>query len=186
MRRHYDLKNIYGDSPEVVQSCREYFLRQINVIETILANQDNLINAKLSLADILLVTCLDWAIAYDFKLPENISVYHEKIKLREAYIKAVEINFKNSMGPLEGVKVIDLTSMVSGPLGAMILADQGAEVIKVEPLAGEQMRHMAAPHNGVNPIFYSCNRGKKVFGWLISSPKKVKKYLSVSLRKLMY
>ena len=65
------------------------------------------------------------------------------------------------MGPLEGVKVIDLTSMVSGPLGAMILADQGAEVIKVEPLAGEQMRHMAAPHNGVNPIFYSCNRGKK-------------------------
>jgi len=53
-----------------------------------------LINAKLSLADILLVTCLDWAIAYDFKLPENISVYHEKIKLREAYIKAVEINFK--------------------------------------------------------------------------------------------
>ena len=65
------------------------------------------------------------------------------------------------MGPLEGVKVIDLTSMVSGPLGAMILADQGAEVIKVEPLAGEQMRHMAAPHNGVNPMFYSCNRGKK-------------------------
>ena len=94
MRRHYDLKNIYGSSPEVVQSCREYFLRQINVIETVLANQDNLINAKLSLADILLVTCLDWAIAYDFKLPENISVYHEKIKLREAYIKAVEINFK--------------------------------------------------------------------------------------------
>ena len=94
MRRHYDLKNIYGDSPEVVQSCREYFLRQIKVIETVLAKQDNLINAKLSLADILLVTCLDWAIAYDFKLPKNISVYHEKMKLREAYIKAVEINFK--------------------------------------------------------------------------------------------
>lgn len=65
------------------------------------------------------------------------------------------------MGPLEGVKVLDLTSMVSGPVGAMMLADQGAEVIKVEPLHGEQMRHMAPPHNGVNPLFYSCNRGKR-------------------------
>jgi len=51
--------------------------------------------------------------------------------------------------------------MVSGPMGAMMLADQGAEVIKVEPLHGEQLRHMAAEHNGVNPVFYSCNRGKK-------------------------
>lgn len=65
------------------------------------------------------------------------------------------------MGPLEGIKVLDLTSMVSGPMGAMMLADQGAEVIKVEPLHGEQLRHMAPPHNGVNPVFYSCNRGKK-------------------------
>ena len=65
------------------------------------------------------------------------------------------------MGPLDGIKVLDLTSMVSGPMGAMMLADQGAEVIKVEPLHGEQLRHMAPPHNGVNPVFYSCNRGKK-------------------------
>ena len=65
------------------------------------------------------------------------------------------------MGPLEGLKVLDLTSMVSGPMGAMMLADQGAEVIKVEPINGEQLRHMAAPHNGVNPAFFSCNRGKR-------------------------
>ena len=65
------------------------------------------------------------------------------------------------MGPLEGVKVLDLSSMVAGPMAAMMLADQGAEVIKIEPTHGEQLRHMAAPHNGVNPAFYSCNRGKK-------------------------
>ena len=65
------------------------------------------------------------------------------------------------MGPLDGIKVLDLTSMVSGPASTMMLADQGAEVIKIEPYHGEQVRHMAAPYNGVNPIFYSCNRGKK-------------------------
>lgn len=65
------------------------------------------------------------------------------------------------MGALSGVKVLDLTSMVSGPMAAMMLADQGADVIKVEPPQGEQLRHMAPPHNGVNAPFYSCNRGKK-------------------------
>ena len=50
------------------------------------------------------------------------------------------------MGPLQGVKVLDLTSMVSGPMGAMILADQGAEVIKVEPLNGELVRHLSLIH----------------------------------------
>ena len=44
------------------------------------------------------------------------------------------------MGALSGIKVVDLTSMVSGPVAARILADQGAEVVKVEPLHGEQMR----------------------------------------------
>lgn len=65
------------------------------------------------------------------------------------------------MGPLTGLKVLDLTGMVSGPVAAMMLADQGAEVIKVEPISGELVRHMAAPHNGINPVFFSCNRGKK-------------------------
>ena len=65
------------------------------------------------------------------------------------------------MGTLDGIKVLDLTAMVSGPVAAMMLSDQGAEVIKVEPLHGEQMRHMGSLHNGVTAIFYSCNRGKK-------------------------
>ena len=65
------------------------------------------------------------------------------------------------MGALDGLKVLDLTSMVSGPVAAMILADQGARVIKVEPLVGEQMRHIGGKHNEVSPAFYSCNRGKE-------------------------
>ena len=65
------------------------------------------------------------------------------------------------MGPMQGIKVLDLTTMVSGPVAAMMLADQGAEVVKVEPPHGEQMRHFGGHHNGVNAIFYSCNRGKR-------------------------
>ena len=65
------------------------------------------------------------------------------------------------MGALDNLKVIDLTSMVSGPVAACMLADQGATVIKVEPLHGEQMRVLGRPHNGSPPTFYSCNRGKQ-------------------------
>ncbi len=65
------------------------------------------------------------------------------------------------MGPLHGIKVVDLTSMVSGPVAAMMLGDQGADVIKVEPIHGEQLRHLGEPHNGVAATFYSCNRNKR-------------------------
>jgi len=65
------------------------------------------------------------------------------------------------MGPLEGIKVLDLTTMVSGPVATAILADQGADVIKVEGLSGEQMRHIGPPHNDVPSAFFSCNRGKR-------------------------
>ena len=65
------------------------------------------------------------------------------------------------MGPLNGLNVLDLTTMVSGPVAAMMLADQGADVIKIEPLHGEQMRHIGPPHNGVASAFFSCNRGKQ-------------------------
>lgn len=65
------------------------------------------------------------------------------------------------MGPLKGIKVLDLTSMVSGPVAAMMLGDQGADVVKVEPIHGEQLRHLGEPHNGIPATFFSCNRNKK-------------------------
>ena len=94
MRRHYDLKDIYGDAPEVVQSCREYFNRNLKVIEDALSAQEAICGSDFSLADIILVTCLDWALAYKFELPVNTSEYHNKMIKREAYKKAVQINYK--------------------------------------------------------------------------------------------
>ena len=95
MRRHYDLKDIYGDSPKVVQSCRNYFEKYLTVIENILIKQDTLFGFDFGLADILLVTCLDWAAHYDFVLPSNGSRYHEANKNRDAYKNAFEINYSS-------------------------------------------------------------------------------------------
>jgi crotonobetainyl-CoA:carnitine CoA-transferase CaiB-like acyl-CoA transferase len=48
-------------------------------------------------------------------------------------------------GPLDGVKVLDLSVMISGPLAAMLLADQGAQVVKIEsPGLGDLMRYLGS------------------------------------------
>ena len=54
--------------------------------------------------------------------------------------------------PLEGIRVIDLTHMLSGPYGAMILSDLGADTIKVEPPRGEGTRKLLAsdPNNSID------------------------------------
>ncbi len=64
-------------------------------------------------------------------------------------------------GPLTGIKVLDLTAMVSGPTATMMLGDQGADVIKVEPLEGELMRKVGDNINGMTNSFLCCNRSKR-------------------------
>jgi crotonobetainyl-CoA:carnitine CoA-transferase CaiB-like acyl-CoA transferase len=64
-------------------------------------------------------------------------------------------------GPLDGVRVLDLSTMVAGPVSTMMLADQGADVIKVETTNGDLMRRLAKGRNGMNAIFLACNRNKR-------------------------
>ena len=62
--------------------------------------------------------------------------------------------------------------MLTGPMATMLLADQGAEVIKVEAGHGEQMRHLGMPHNGVNAMFYAHSEKSK---WLSALKKQKSK-----------
>ena len=75
-------------------------------------------------------------------------------------------------GPLAGIKVVDLSVMISGPLAAMMLADQGADVIKVEsPGIGDMMRFLGSQKGGITGIFALHNRGKRSIGLNLKSDK---------------
>ncbi len=65
-------------------------------------------------------------------------------------------------GPLAGVKVVDVSAIVSGPFATMMLADQGADVVKVEPPGlGDFMRVGPFRRGNLSAFFANCNRGKR-------------------------
>lgn len=75
---------------------------------------------------------------------------------------AAKASDASSTGPLAGVRIIDMTTVIMGPYATAILADYGADVIKVEPLAGDVMRyggHMRNP--GMGALFMQINRNKR-------------------------
>jgi crotonobetainyl-CoA:carnitine CoA-transferase CaiB-like acyl-CoA transferase len=80
-------------------------------------------------------------------------------------------------GPLAGVRVLDLTSVVSGPLATMFLADQGADVIKIEPLGGDitrRSRQSISASGEFSALFVSSNRGKRSLALDLKRPEAAK------------
>jgi crotonobetainyl-CoA:carnitine CoA-transferase CaiB-like acyl-CoA transferase len=64
--------------------------------------------------------------------------------------------------PLEGVKVVDLTRMIVGPAATMLLADMGADVVKIEPKSGDDTRYMQVRYDPERcPFFLALNRNKR-------------------------
>jgi len=85
-------------------------------------------------------------------------------------------------GPLHGVRVIDLTSMISGPSAAMMLADQGADVIKVENPAGDgdHTRHVSNRNGGLATSFLNNNRNKRSITLDLKHPEGLATLLAVT------
>ncbi len=81
--------------------------------------------------------------------------------------------------PLQGLRVVEFTHMVMGPTCGMVLADLGADVIKVEPVEGDNTRHLLGAGAGFFPLF---NRNKRSIGIDLKSPEgaKVARRLALS------
>lgn len=95
MRRHSAdaLGPIYGVAPEVVAQAAQYFRAQLRHVEAALADGRHFImGERFSSADILLTTCLDWAVAYGVGICDNAQPYLERMRSREAYQRAAAAN----------------------------------------------------------------------------------------------
>lgn len=97
MRRHGDLKAIFGEAPEVVQAAKAYANKHFKVIADHLEGRDFVLGNQLGLADVLLISCIDWANHYGFELSETLNGYHQNIVQRKAYQKALVANYEGHL-----------------------------------------------------------------------------------------
>ena len=66
------------------------------------------------------------------------------------------------MKPLESITILEFSTMITASLASMMMAEQGARVIKVEPMAmGDPMRYIGARKADISALFANCNRGKE-------------------------
>lgn len=84
-------------------------------------------------------------------------------------------------GPLDGVRVLDLSIALTGPYAAALMADQGADVIKVErPGIGDIARFVGVAVNGMSSLFLVCNRGKRSIAVDMQTPEGVEIVLKLA------
>jgi glutathione S-transferase len=93
IRRHTTFSSLYGEAPTACKAAKEYFMDQIQAISPMIGEDGFVLGGKLSCADILLTTCIDWAVEYGFELPQNIVAYHERHSNRPAYKRAFAKTF---------------------------------------------------------------------------------------------
>ena len=76
-------------------------------------------------------------------------------------------------GALNGIRIVDLTNVILGPYGTMLLADQGADVIKVEAPEGDAVRHIGKPRKtpGMGPAYLYVNRNKRSLCLDLKNPR---------------
>ncbi len=92
IRRHEDLKHLYGEAPNAARAARESFQKQVLVAEKALSAGPHLLGERFTGADILLTTCLGSATRRGIEIPGAVRKYFERMTQREAYVLAQEAN----------------------------------------------------------------------------------------------
>jgi glutathione S-transferase len=94
VRRHEGLAQTYGVAPAAVESAKSYFLHNLEAMASrIERDSPYLFGERLSVADILLMTCLDWAASERISIPEPVIRYQKRVAQRSAYQNALARNF---------------------------------------------------------------------------------------------
>lgn len=93
VRRHLGLKHIYGAAPRAVEEAKKYFSEQLGAIDNTIGA--TLLPGRFSVADILMTTCLDWAVDEKIVLPPKAAAYHAGMQARPAYQAARKKAYQN-------------------------------------------------------------------------------------------
>jgi glutathione S-transferase len=100
MRRHGDLRHIYGEAPSANEAAAAYFQKQMRTVERELEDgRRHVLGDRFSAADMLLSTCVTWAVRYGVPVSDKVLAYNGGITTREAYAKAVASNVPPAVAP---------------------------------------------------------------------------------------
>lgn len=104
MRRHGDLRHIYGEAPLANEAAAQYFQKQMRSVERALEDAPHYIMGDtFTAADIMLSTCLTWAVRYGVPVADSVAAYNARVTARPAYARALESN----ASPADTLKVGD-------------------------------------------------------------------------------
>ncbi len=96
IRKHRDLAHLYGEAPTAVKTASEGFAKQCGVAELEFSDgREYVLGDRFTGVDILLGTCLDWAVAYGEPIGPRLSAYRERLQQRPAFALAFDANFKD-------------------------------------------------------------------------------------------
>ena len=92
MRKHGDLKHLYGEAPAAMDAARAGFEKQLRWARPRVEGADCLVGEAFTGVDIVMTTCLDWAVSYGFKLDEPFHVYRSRQHQRPGFKAAMRLN----------------------------------------------------------------------------------------------
>ena len=98
IRKHRDLAELYGEAPAAIETAIAGFNKQVAVAESRLTERSYLLGDTFTAADLLLLTCLDWADIYGITLAETLQSYRDRIHQRSPFQSASKLNFSISPG----------------------------------------------------------------------------------------